>query len=136
MHNVSRRRSDPLSLPVVLVPHPHVRVNPQILGGSPHVSGSRVPVRRLWAFHQRGTSVEVLIKRFPQLTPAQIFDSLAFAYDNLEVIEADLAHETEMLKRTGQKLPSRPSAPEQIELPFAKAELRARRGGNRRGRRA
>ena len=57
----------PLSLPVVLVPHPHVRVNPQVLGGSPHVSGSRVPVRRLWTFYRRGTKVETLIKRFPQL---------------------------------------------------------------------
>ena len=93
-------------------------------------------MRRLWSFYQRGTRVETLLKRFPQLKPAQVFDALAFAYDNLEVIEADLAHELEMLKRTGQKLPARPSAPEQIELPFAKAELRARRGQNRRGRRA
>ena len=93
-------------------------------------------MRRLWAFYQRGTKVETLIKRFPQLKPAQILDALAFAYDNVEVIEADLANEAEMLKRTGQKLPARPSAPEQIELPFAKAELRARRGGSRRGRRA
>jgi hypothetical protein len=93
-------------------------------------------VRRLWAFYRKGTPVETLIKRFPQLKPAQILDALAFAYDNAEVIEADLEHEAEMLKRTGQKLPAHPSAPEQIELPFAKAELRARRGGSRRGRRA
>ena len=93
-------------------------------------------MRRLWAFYRRGTKVETLIKRFPQLEPAQILDALAFAYDNAEVIEADLAHEAEMLKRTGQKLPARPSSPEQIELPFAKAELRAKGGRDRRGRRA
>ncbi len=93
-------------------------------------------MRRLWSFYRRGTKIEMLIKRFPQLKPAQIFDALAFAYDNAEVIEADLANEAEMLKRTGQKPPARPSAPEQIELPFAQAESRATRGGNRRGRRA
>jgi hypothetical protein len=63
--------------------------------------------------------VETLLKRFPQLAPAQVLDALAFAFDNQEVVEADLAREAEMLKRLGQKLPARPSGPEQIELPFA-----------------
>ena len=44
---MSRKVTD---LPVVLIPHPHVRVDKSVLGGSPHVDGSRVPVRRLWAF--------------------------------------------------------------------------------------
>lgn len=101
----------------MLVPHPHVRADPEVLGGSPHVEGSRVPVRRLWAFYRSGTPVEKLGKHFPQLSQAQIFDALAFAYDNPEVIDADIASEQELLRKTKAK--AQRSVPvEQIALPF------------------
>ena len=85
-------------LPTVLMPHPHVRMDSNVLGGSPYVVGSRVPVRTLWAFYRAGTSVDVLMKRYPQLGAAKIFDALAFAFDNREVIEADLEREGELLR--------------------------------------
>jgi uncharacterized protein (DUF433 family) len=108
-----------LSLPIILVPHPHVTTDPSVLGGSPFVTGSRVPVRRLWSFYRNGTRVETLLRRYPQLGAAKIFDALAFALDNPEVIDADLQREQELLKRVGQRLPKRRSGPEQIELPFS-----------------
>ena len=77
----------------VYVEHPHVVVDATILAGSPHVRGSRVPVRRLWAWHRGGASVEILIKRYPQLGAARVLDALAFAYDNQDLIESDLARE-------------------------------------------
>jgi uncharacterized protein (DUF433 family) len=111
-------------LPVILIPHPHVRVDPRVLGGSPFVVGSRVPVRRLWAFYARGTSVDTLLRRYPQLGPAKVFDALAFALDNPEVIEADIAHERALLEQAGQSAAA-PSGPaQQIELPFASDENR------------
>jgi uncharacterized protein (DUF433 family) len=93
-------------------------VDPKVLGGSPHVAGSRVPVRRLFAFYQSGASVEQLLRRFPQLAAKKVFDALAFALDNPEVMDADLAQEAEMLERLGQRAPARPRGSEQIELPF------------------
>ena len=106
------------SLPIVLVPHPHVRVDKKILGGSPHVSGSRVPVRRLYAFYRSGTPIEKILKRYPQLSPAKVFDALAFALDNPEVMEADAAREQEILARAGHREKKRGGASTQIELPF------------------
>jgi uncharacterized protein (DUF433 family) len=124
-------------LPVILVPHPHVRVDPRMLGGSPYVVGSRVPVRRLWAFYARGSSVETLLKRYPQLGPAKVFDALAFALDNPEVIAADVEREREMLERAGHQPVAKTGAPEQIELPFASGDSgpsgRPRRASRRRG---
>ena len=114
-------------LPIVLIPHPHVAVDPKILGGSPYVVGSRVPVRRLWAFYQEGVTVETLLKRFPQLGAARLFDALAFAFDNPEVVEADIAQEQAVLKRMGQRLPTRPKGPEQIDLPFDTVPSRGKR---------
>jgi uncharacterized protein (DUF433 family) len=105
------------SLPIVLVPHPHVRVDPNVLAGSPYVAGSRVPVRRLWAFFRNGTSVERILKRYPQLGAAKVLDALAFALDNEEVVNADLAREDALLVQSGHA-PSRSGSTAQIELPF------------------
>jgi uncharacterized protein (DUF433 family) len=127
---VSRKVTD---LPVVLIPHPHVRVDKSVLGGSPHVDGSRVPVRRLWAFYRSGAAVDTLIRRYPKLGAAKIFDALAFAWDNQEVIEADIARENALLERDGSR-PSTPKPSAQMQLPFdaapsvkPKAAPRARR---------
>jgi uncharacterized protein (DUF433 family) len=105
----------------VLVPHPHVRVDKSVLGGSPHVVGTRVPVRRLWAFYRGGASVDTLIKRYPQLGAAKIFDALAFAWDNPEVMEADLAREAALLQRDVEK-PRAAPALRQMDLPFSTAK--------------
>jgi len=110
-----KRRAD--DLPIVLVPHPHVRVDRNVLAGSPHLVGTRVPVRRLWSFYRGGASVDTLIKRYPQLGAAKIFDALAFAWDNPEVIEADLAREAELLERDVAKPRVGPSH-RQMDLPF------------------
>ena len=103
-------------LPIVLIPHPHVRVDPNVLGGSPYIVGTRVPVRRLWAFYRNGATVDTLIKRYPQLGAAKVFDALAFAWDNPEVIEADLARESQLLQKDAPRSGGR--AGRQMELPF------------------
>jgi len=107
-----------MALPIVLVPHPHVRSDPNVLGGSPYVHGSRVPVRRLWAFYRSGASIERILKRYPQLGPAKVFDALAFAFDNEEVVNADMAREDDFLARAGQKPVRQSLTAQQIELPF------------------
>jgi uncharacterized protein (DUF433 family) len=107
-----------MTLPVVLVPHPHVRVDQNVLGGSPYVAGSRVPVRRLFAFFQSGASVERILKRYPQLGAAKVFDALAFALDNPEVIDADIKREQEILERAGHRGRKGAENAAQIELPF------------------
>ena len=86
-------------LPPVRVPHPHVVVNADIEDGSPMIEGTHVPVRRLFSWHRQGTTVETLLRRYPQLGPARIFDALAFAYDNLDIVTADLVRERERLAK-------------------------------------
>jgi len=109
--------ASPPPLPRVLVPHPHVRCDIHVLGGSPHVIGSRVPVRRLWAWHRGGAAVETLMRRYPNLGPSRVLDALAFAYDNPELIEADLEREQKFFdRRGGPTVGARPLA--QMSLPF------------------
>ncbi len=106
------------SLPIVLVPHPHVRVDKRVLGGSPHVADSRVPVRRLYAFYRGGTPIEKILKRYPQLSPAKVFDAIAFALDNPEVIEADMDREAQILDDKSTRKNKRLPGLRQVELPF------------------
>src|SRR5215510_9433034 len=107
-----------VDLPMVLVPHPHVRVDQSVLGGSPYVVGSRVPVRRLWAFYRKGITIDTLLRRFPRLGAAKIFDALAFAYDNEEVIQADIQREEQLLDREQSKRGEAGPAARQMDLPF------------------
>lgn len=112
-------------LPPVRIPHPHVFIDET---GSPLIEGTRVPVRRLFSWHRQGTTVETLLRRYPQLGPARIFDALAFAYDNLDLITADLVREREALAREnneepapqGKKERAAANAAAQGKLPFEK----------------
>jgi uncharacterized protein (DUF433 family) len=83
------------------------------MDGSPCVRGTRVPVRRLWSWHRRGTTIERLLKRYPQLGPAKVLDALSFAYDNEALVQADLDRENDALD--GEQIPA---DPKQAKLPF------------------
>jgi uncharacterized protein (DUF433 family) len=114
-----------MSRPPIRVVHPHVRSEPSKFGGSPYVVGSGVLVRRLWTWHRGGTSLETLIRRYPQLGPAKILDALAFAWDNQDLIEDDLAREQTMLakedgKGKREKVGLRPMS--QQQLPFGSSD--------------
>lgn len=92
------------SLPPVRVSHPHVVIDPNVHDGSPCIDGTRIPVRRIFSWHRQGTTVETLFRRYPQLGPARILDALAFAYDNLDLVTADLVREREQLAAESRKL--------------------------------
>lgn len=79
-------------LPPVRIPHPHVTLNGE---GSPYVGA--LAVRRLFVFHKQGTTFATLQRRYPGLSIAELLDALAFAYDNTELIEADIAREREAM---------------------------------------
>jgi uncharacterized protein (DUF433 family) len=102
-------------LPDVQVHHPHVEVRADLLAGSPVVRGTKVPVRRLWAWHRKGVTVETLVKRYPSLGWAKVLGALAFAYDNQALVEADLERERALLSAESDKVPG---AMQQVTLPF------------------
>jgi uncharacterized protein (DUF433 family) len=83
--------------------------------GGPIVEGTRIPVRRLFAWHRQGTTVETLLRRYPQLGPARLLDALSFAYDNLDLITADLERERELLAREEKLPPAAPKSKKDLE---------------------
>ena len=76
--------------------HPHITADPKICGGSPIITGTRFPVRSVVIYILRhGLTPEELVSKFPGLTLAQVHDSLAYYYDNLEEIEREISENTE-----------------------------------------
>lgn len=57
-----------------------------------------------------------MMKRYPQLGSAKVLDGLSFAYDNPELMSADLERETELVEN--KQRPQRPP-PNQLTLPFS-----------------
>ena len=96
-----------MTLPPIKVQHPHVEARADLLGGSPVIKGTKVPVRRLWAWHRKGVSVETLVKRYPALGWAKVLGGLAFAYDNEDLVEADLDRERALLESEPEKVPGK-----------------------------
>jgi len=84
--------------PAQLLPRPHIVKDPEICGGSPVIAGTRFPVRSVAHYIIRlGLTPEELIEKFSHLSLAQIYDALAYYYDNRQEIDRDIAENTEEL---------------------------------------
>ncbi len=73
------------------VAHPHISSQSHVCGGSPCMTGTRIPVRTIvvYVLHH-GLTPEDLLGYYPHLSLAMIYDALSYYYDNREEIETDL----------------------------------------------
>ncbi|MCM8792795.1 MAG: DUF433 domain-containing protein [Candidatus Omnitrophica bacterium] len=70
--------------------HPHIDCVRNICGGSPVIKGTRTTVRTIIKFYQAGFSIEDILRELPHLSPADVYDALAFYYDNKVIIDKDI----------------------------------------------
>ena len=76
------------------VAHPHVvaKALPYAKQESYLIDGRRFPVSAVWELVLRvGMSVEEILSRYPAVPPAFMLSALAFAYDNMDIVNAELA---------------------------------------------
>ena len=73
------------------IAHPHVEQLPDVQGGVPVIRGTRFPVSSIVRNHRRGLSVDEILREFPSLTPAAVYDALSFYYDHRAEIDAEMA---------------------------------------------
>ncbi|MFQ5456249.1 MAG: DUF433 domain-containing protein [Nitrospirota bacterium] len=82
------------------VSHPHIIKDPAICGGSSVIKGTRFPIRSIvYYILQLGLSPEELIAKFIFLSKAQVYDALAYYYDNQEEVEQDITENSEQNAR-------------------------------------
>ncbi|MBI2481940.1 MAG: DUF433 domain-containing protein [Planctomycetia bacterium] len=75
----------------------NIEQDPARCGGQPVVGGTRVRVGIILGCYRQGMSVEEIVQQYPALKPGDVHDALAYAYDHLDVIEADLASDDEAM---------------------------------------
>jgi uncharacterized protein (DUF433 family) len=64
-------------------------------GGQPVVAGTRIRVATILVCYRQGMSVEEIVQQYAGLRPTDVHDALAYGYNHLEEIEADLAADDE-----------------------------------------
>jgi uncharacterized protein (DUF433 family) len=67
--------------------HPHVL----LLTGVPTVRGSRIPVRLIAQLYRAGDSVDDILRSYPHLSAAAVYDALSYYLDHTAEIEREIA---------------------------------------------
>jgi len=99
----------------------HISSDPQVCGGKPCISGTRIRVWDVHVLHElRGWSPAEIISQFPQLALAEIYAALACYHDHRDEIDRQMQEEdrfaeqmeaqagTSAFKRLQQELVSAP----------------------------
>ncbi len=75
--------------------HPHVERKAGVCGGEPVIRGTRIPVSLIALLEKSGKTVDEIVALYPHLTHAQVYDALAYYYDNREEIDRYLREGSE-----------------------------------------
>jgi uncharacterized protein (DUF433 family) len=65
-------------------------------GGHAVVGGTRLRVATILACYRQGMSIEEIVQQYPALRPSDVHDALAYAYDHIAEIEANLSDDDEL----------------------------------------
>lgn len=88
---------------------------PGICGGQPIIRGTRVPVKAIVGYHKLGLSAEEVATALPNLTLAQIHETLSYYYDHVDEIEQDIREN--QLERLVERYGLQVAADGRITLP-------------------
>jgi uncharacterized protein (DUF433 family) len=76
--------------------HPHIVRRPGVCGGSPVIEGTRIPVRLIAGYVNDGImDAGEIVRAYPNLTLAQVYDALAYYHDHKSEIDEELRQNTE-----------------------------------------
>ncbi|HLF87217.1 MAG TPA: DUF433 domain-containing protein [Nitrospiria bacterium] len=75
--------------------HSYITHKKGVCGGRSIIDGTRISVWGIIKWYKSGMSIEEILKGYPHLTPAQVYDAFSYYYDNQEEIEKDLADNEE-----------------------------------------
>ena len=78
------------------IKHPHITRTEGVCGGEPVIRGTRFTVRAIVAYVLRlGMTVEEVLREWPPLTAAEVYDALSYYYDHKDEID-DLTRRNEI----------------------------------------
>jgi len=78
----------------------NIEIDPDRCGGQPVVAGTRIRVATILGCYRRGIGIEEIVQQYAPLKPADVHDSLAYAYDHLDEIESQIAADDESVVKS------------------------------------
>ena len=90
------------------VDYRNIEKDPARCGGQPVVAGTRIRVATVLGCYRQGMGVEEIVQQYANLRPADVHDALAYAYEHLDEIEANLAADEEAAVKARNGLSSSP----------------------------
>jgi len=90
------------------VDYRNIEKDPTRCGGQPVVAGTRIRVATVLNCYRQGMGVEEIVQQYANLRPADVHDALAYAYEHVDEIEANLAADEEAKVKTRNGLSSSP----------------------------
>jgi uncharacterized protein (DUF433 family) len=83
--------------------HPYIVSLKSHCGGRPVIAGTKFPVKSVVFYVlKQGMTPEELVKEFPHLTLAQVYDALSYYYENRTEIDEELSITEQQVKAKGQ----------------------------------
>ncbi len=70
--------------------HPYIVRVPGVCGGMPTIKGTRITVRLIATLVKSGHTPEDVLRDYPHLNLAQIYDAVSFYFDHKEEIEEEI----------------------------------------------
>jgi len=81
-----------------------IRCKPGMCGGKPVIAGTRITVKHIVELHiNGGVSVEEIMESLPHLTPAQIYDALAYYHRHQDEIDKDMVEDDKIIRKMARK---------------------------------
>ena len=85
----------------------HIVATPDTMSGAPRIDGHRIRVQDIVFWHlKQEQSIEEIVRDY-DLTPAQVHSALAYYYDHLDEIEADICDQEKAAVELSERYPSR-----------------------------
>jgi uncharacterized protein (DUF433 family) len=79
--------------------HPHIYTSEKMHRGEPSIRGTAITVRTIVERVKLGDTIQEILAAYPFLTPAQVYDALAYYYDHVAEIENYIRENQEALWR-------------------------------------
>lgn len=70
--------------------HPHIVRDPQVCGGSPTISGTRISVLQIAIMWKGGDTVDEILQAFPHLKASQVHDAISYFLDHQQEIDEEI----------------------------------------------
>ena len=86
---------------------PHIEQKPGVCGGRPKIAGKRFTVQHVYVLHERLRMTPEEIANEHELTLAEVFAALTYAFDHRAEIEQALREEEAFVEEFKKNNPSR-----------------------------